>query len=124
MGRTIENAHFEKNERHIYGIYTAHPELAPQYYSLVEPTSFGKVSSGHFTYDGQVFSRKKEHGGNKSAGYVMYGKGKTKSEVIADRGEYAVFKRAILTYSHLTAEPNAGFMFLPKDFRTFINEVV
>lgn len=79
--RKMQNSYFEKNERYISGMYTMHPELAPQYYSHVESTPTGTIRSSHFTFDGQVFSRDKKNGGNVVSTYCISGKSLSKKEL-------------------------------------------
>ena len=75
----IRNSTFEKKEyRYIYYLYTDEPYIEPQYYTLSIPEGGSTISTGHFTFDGQVFSRTKEHGGNAQSGWSITGKSKGK----------------------------------------------
>lgn len=81
MEQKVNNSYFEKGERFIVGMYTQNPELAPQYYSFVEKSPVGTMRASHFTFDGQIFSRDKKHGGNVQSSYCISGKGYTRKEV-------------------------------------------
>lgn len=103
--RAINNSYFEKSERYIAGMYSDNPTISQQYYSMVEPTGFGRISSGHFTYDGQIFSRTKKNGGNKLSSWHISGTGKTLKEVHEYRAEFRKFKEMFTTLIALNKDP-------------------
>lgn len=80
----INNSTFERQEHLIVGMYTLYPELAPQYYTFVEPLGGGLMRSSKFTFDGQVFKRDKKHGGNLPSSWCISGKSLSKKE-LADK---------------------------------------
>ena len=76
MQKEIRNSYFTKSEatRYIEDMDTDNPKLTPQYYSFVEPMGGATMTSSHFEFDGQFFTRKKEHGGNEPSRWIIMGK--------------------------------------------------